>query len=91
MKRFIPRYDVYWLPGSPRELLVNSDYALYLIRADGRRKHDLATDPDVAIPSADGKQMLVVNRVFDSDGNYYRSAISIESIATGKTAQLMQR
>jgi Tol biopolymer transport system component len=82
---------VEWLPKHPQVLIINTDYGkAYLIRADGTGKHDLPFDVDTVAPSMDGGKLLFVRRVFDRDGNYYRSAISLANIKTGTTRQLTQ-
>jgi Tol biopolymer transport system component len=81
-----------WLPNHPQVLVINTDYAkAYLIRADGTNKHDLPIEVDTISPSTDGSKLLFVRRVFDSEGTYYRSAISLATIKTGQTERLTQR
>jgi Tol biopolymer transport system component len=81
-----------WLPNHPQVLLINTDYAkAYLIRADGTSKHDLPFEVDTISPSTDGSKLLFVRRVFDSEGSYYRSAISVATLRTGQTERLTQR
>jgi Tol biopolymer transport system component len=82
---------VEWLPKHPQVLVINTDFGKpYLIRADGTSKHDLPFDVDTVAPSRDGGKLLFVRRVFDSDGNYYRSTISLANIKTDETRQLTQ-
>jgi Tol biopolymer transport system component len=83
---------VAWLPEHPQVLVINTDYAkAYLMRADGTGKHDLPFAVDTIAPSLAGDKALFVRRVFDSDGNYDRSAISLANLKTGQVQQLTQR
>ena len=95
--RQLPRYgegniwDVEWLPGRPQVLLVNTDYGkAYLVRADGTHKHDLPFEVDDITASPDGKAVLLVQRVFDSEGTYDHSTISLANLKTGHVRQLTQ-
>jgi hypothetical protein len=82
---------VEWLPKHPQVLVINTDFGkAYLIRADGTSTHDLPFDVDTVAPSRDGGKLLFVRRVFDSDGNFYRSTISLANIKTDETRQLTQ-
>lgn len=84
--------DLQWLPGRRGVLLVNTDYAdVYLVDSDGRDKHDLPFEADVVEPSPSGTELLFVRRIFDSNGEYDRSALSLEKLKTGKTERLTQR
>ena len=94
----LPRYregnvdGVAWLPTHRRTLVVNTDdAAVYLVHADGTDKRDLPFAADIVSASADGSRLLFVRRVFDSEGIYYRSAISLANLKTGQTRQLTQR
>lgn len=94
----LPRYGegnvdaVQWLPRQPRALVVNTDEAsLYRIQSDGTGKRDFPIEVDVVSPSPDGRTLLFVRRVFDSDGNYYRSAISVVDVRSGRVRRLTQR
>jgi Tol biopolymer transport system component len=93
----LPRYGegnvdaVQWLPRHRRVLIVDTDSpSLYLIHPNGTHKSDLPFDVADDLPSPDGRKLLFVDRVSDSSGSYYRSAISLANLDTGQTQQLTQ-
>jgi Tol biopolymer transport system component len=82
---------VQWLPRHPQELVLTTDAAsVYLIGIAGRRPHELPFEADIVAPSPNGKRLLFVRRVFDSQGNYYRSAVSLAGLNAANTQKLTQ-
>jgi Tol biopolymer transport system component len=83
--------NIQWLPHHRDVLVMNTDEAsLYLVDANGRHYRLFPFEVDDVYPAPDGQKLLFVRRVFDSAGNYYRSALSLASLGRAQTKRLTQ-